>query len=66
MSSVAANTLAVGDVFTNGEGTVKLVRAADPLANEPAATTALSVKQGGFPWYRAFYPNAQNVSLSNR
>ena len=66
MSSVAANAILVGDVITANSGVVKLVRASDPLANEPAATTALVVSQGGYPWYREFYPNAQSIALSNR
>ena len=66
MATHAANSLVVGDVLTLNGGTVELVRPSDPLANEPAATTAIEVSANGLPWYREFYPNAQLVSLTNR
>lgn len=66
MGAHAANTVLVGDVLTDDGGTVKLTRPADPLANEPAGTTCLVVQPVSFHRYQAFYPNAQNVLLSNR
>jgi hypothetical protein len=65
MGTHAANTLLVGDVLTEDGGTVELVRAAVLEALEPAGTTVLSVSDATH-WYKALYPNAQLVSLSNR
>lgn len=67
-STIAASSLAVGNVIDSGAGgvvrTVEQVRPADIW--EPANTTIARVSDSNYPtlWYNLIFPNSQNVTIN--